>query len=318
MWGLRRLIAPLACGLAITGLAEARDDVSSAMRTQLDTALEALYGGRGASDAKYCVDQTRTAVAAVGGDANMNGETLNLVRDALTARFAESQTYTCGALALQMFFVFPPSDGVDAAKFASTVGIVVDASARALEQADAPDPAEAGLVGYSQAVVSYLASDLPGSSGKLCEIYGGGFNGARPVLETWPEPVNCPALDTPEPASPTLASAPAQGAATAIPGPAPTPAPVSLGDHGAAPPPTVSASPPAGPAPSTGHLPVATAPAAPEPVPAAAEASLPTLAYKNCRKIVLDYEDPDGNPAEEIKIMCQDETDQFVEVEGLE
>lgn len=309
---IRTLFSALTCGLLAVN-ASAQEDVSTMMRAELDAALSAYYGGMGASDARYCVEQTDAAIAAAGGADGLTGDKLALVRDALTARFTESQTYTCGALAVQMFFVFPPSEGANAAQFASTVGVVVDSSMRSLEQATAPDPVEAGIVRFSQGVVTYLAGDLRASSDQICNSLESGFAGASSILEAWPETVNCPALAAAAPPSPAPAPAPVSSQ------PAPSPNTAGSGHIPAGPTAIAVETPPA--APASGHL--ATAPGAPAPATPSAQppiesAASPMMTYKNCRKISLDYEDADGNPAVDTMVMCQDETGEFVEVEGLE
>ncbi len=124
----------------------------------------------------------------------------------------------------------------------------------------------------------------------LCDAYEFGLEEAKSLVGVWPDEIDCLQDDAPAPFSTESPTQPA-------------------------PPPSSPAAPPP---------PIVTVKPAPAPPPPPAQqreieaVTSPVPGYTNCRRIPLDYYDPDGNLVSESMVMCQDRNGEFIEVTGTQ
>jgi|GEM_PF-5881899 len=153
----------------------------------------------------------------------------------------------------------------------------------------------------SNAFAMWVSNEREVAIDSLCSAARFGNRTAAAIISEWPTSLPCKSSAPSKPAKPAPAPAPAK----------PKPAP-----------PPVTTIPPAPPPPAP-PPPVTLKPApAPKPTPAQQgeiEAVIsPVPGYTNCRRIPLDYYDPDGKLVSESMVMCQDRNGEFIEVTGAQ
>lgn len=160
----------------------------------------------------------------------------------------------------------------------------------------------------SNAFAMWVSNEREIAIDSLCSAARFGNRTAAAIIAEWPTSLPCTSSAQSKPAKPAPAPAPAK----------PAPAPVKPKP---APPPVTTKPPPPPPPPPP---PAVTLKPAPAPKPAPAQqgeieaVTSPVPGYTNCRRIPLDYYDPDGNLVSESMVMCQDRNGEFIEVTGTQ
>ncbi len=236
----------------------------------------------------WSVEALEAAVNAPGGDNRTTEDSLLLATYVLSERLQSEGEYRCGAVLTYYRLSGASAAGSDQ-KIAGLAPMAVEASNRAAATGERDVPIGAARLAVLGTAVSYYANGRKESSGAfLCFAETLGLTPVAPILDSWDGSLECRNGSAPD--RPTQ-----QSPSSPIP-PPPTPPP----------PPAVTVKP---------------APAPPPPPAQQGEieaVTSPVPGYTNCRRIPLDYYDPDGQLVSESMVMCQDRNGEFIEVEGVD